>query len=240
MATEYAFAGLAFSAGLIAFLNPCGIAMLPAYISYYLEKKETSKVSILKRILRGLILGIVVSIGFLFVFGIAGIIVSFFGSQILFIAPWLSLAVGVVLVILGIMWFMNKEISILPSISRIGNKFQSVRYGNEYVSYFFYGVGYAIASISCTIPVFLFIVTGALSIKGFLPGIGIFLIYGAGMSVFMVAVSVATAVSKGIRQKLIHKHMNTIRKISAFVIVLSGLYIIYYNIFLAKIFELYI
>lgn len=240
MATEYAFAGLAFSAGLIAFLNPCGIAMLPAYISYYLEKKETSKVSILKRILRGFILGIVVSTGFLFVFGIAGIIVSYFGSQILFIAPWLSLAVGVILVILGIMWFANKEIFALPSISRIGNKLQSVKYGNEYASYFLYGVGYAVASISCTIPVFLFIVTGALSIKGFLPGIGIFLLYGAGMSVFMIAVSIATAVSKGIMQKLIHKYMNVIRKISAFVIVLSGLYIIYYQIFLAKIFEIYI
>ena len=31
---------VAFIAGVYAFFNPCGVAMLPAYISYYIERKD--------------------------------------------------------------------------------------------------------------------------------------------------------------------------------------------------------
>jgi cytochrome c-type biogenesis protein len=266
--TDYAFGGLAFSAGLITFLNPCGIAMLPAYISYYIEKKEDAKerakksgtgkkengkekngknegqkASMAGRIVRGLVLGVIVSLGFLAVFGLAGIVVSYFGSGIMAVAPWLTVLIGLILIVLGAMWLFNRDVNILVGLGAAGGRLQSVKYRGgymgEYISYFLYGIGYAIASLSCTLPVFLFIVTGALSVQGFWQGIGIFLVYGAGMSLFMIVVSVLTAVSKELIMKYISKSLPYVKRAGAVVIIAAGGYIVYYQLFVAQILKFY-
>ena len=52
--------GLAFGAGMIAAVNPCGFAMLPAYLSLYLgaEESDFGKRSSWARLLRALLLTI--------------------------------------------------------------------------------------------------------------------------------------------------------------------------------------
>ena len=236
---DYALGGLAFSAGLIAFLNPCGIAMLPAYVSYYIEKKERENESKAIRVLRGLLLGTVVSAGFLFVFGLTGLAVAFLGSGFVSFAPLLTLIMGFVLAGLGAYLLAGKEISILPGLNRLGGRLQSTKNSNEYLAFFLYGIGYAIASISCTIPIFLYIVTAALTLNGIVQGLGVFLLYGAGMGIFMLAVSVATAISKELMIGYLKKHMPLIRKLSAIVVLLAGMYIIYYEVWIARVLELY-
>jgi cytochrome c biogenesis protein CcdA len=37
MSIDTVIIGFAFSAGAVAFLNPCGFAMLPSYVSYFVE-----------------------------------------------------------------------------------------------------------------------------------------------------------------------------------------------------------
>ena len=75
---------LAFSAGLVATINPCGFAMLPAYLSYFmgLDDDQAARTSAAGGVGRGLVVGAVVSAGFLAVFGLAGILITA-GSR-----PW--------------------------------------------------------------------------------------------------------------------------------------------------------
>jgi len=49
--------GLAFSAGIIAFFNPCSYVMLPAYISYVLGKKEKHLTTPTRRVMNGIAFG---------------------------------------------------------------------------------------------------------------------------------------------------------------------------------------
>jgi len=42
MALDTVLIGFAFSAGAVAFLNPCGFAMIPTYISYFVESDYSS------------------------------------------------------------------------------------------------------------------------------------------------------------------------------------------------------
>ena len=91
----------AFTAGIVATINPCGFAMLPAYISYFLGIEATSSPSLASSITRALVTGSVVSAGFLFVFGIAGLLVSLGFTAIRGIVPWIAIGVGVTLIILG-------------------------------------------------------------------------------------------------------------------------------------------
>ena len=57
--------GFAFWAGIVAEVNPCGFAMLPAYLSLYLGNTEAGfeKRSSLGRVLRALLIGGAVSLG---------------------------------------------------------------------------------------------------------------------------------------------------------------------------------
>ena len=64
------------AAGLIAAFNPCGFAMLPAYLSYFLglesDKSDEREVGILN----GLKVSLTLSLGFVFVFAIIGILTN--------------------------------------------------------------------------------------------------------------------------------------------------------------------
>ena len=69
--------GFAFGAGMVAAVNPCGFAMLPAYLSLCLGNQDAGfeKRSSLRRPLRALLIGGAVSSGFVLLFGLAGIVV---------------------------------------------------------------------------------------------------------------------------------------------------------------------
>ena len=55
---------LAFTAGMVATVNPCGFAMLPAYLSYFLGIEGTDDGPAEAGVLRALVVGAVVSLGF--------------------------------------------------------------------------------------------------------------------------------------------------------------------------------
>jgi cytochrome c biogenesis protein CcdA len=72
--------GLAFAAGLVATLNPCGFAMLPAYLSYFMGLDESADGSGDQvggnAVAEALRVGGVVSVGFLVVFGVTGLLIN--------------------------------------------------------------------------------------------------------------------------------------------------------------------
>ena len=61
---------VAFAAGLIAIMNPCGFAMLPAYLSYFMGSGENAEVSRPAALRRALLVGGVMSLSFLVIFGV--------------------------------------------------------------------------------------------------------------------------------------------------------------------------
>ena len=93
---EFAFP---FGLGLLAAFNPCGFAMLPAYLSYFLgiESKDHGQRR-LPTVVRGLAVGLVMTLGFVVVFGSAGILFATIVSQgdALDVVPYVIIAVGVV------------------------------------------------------------------------------------------------------------------------------------------------
>ena len=237
-----ALASLAFSAGLISFLNPCGFAMLPVYITYYfknenLEKTNFEKNSFLKRIFFALLLGLIVSLGFAFTFSIIGILVSYIGKGLLKYAGWLDLFIGFLLIIIGFIYLFNLNSKInLNKLTNLGEKLKSNKTKNKYASFFLYGIGFAIASLGCTLPIFLLVVASALKTNGILNGILIFLIYAAGMSFFMILFSVAVALSKIIIEKTLKIWIPYIYKFGAVIVILAGVYLIYSQIVLGRLF----
>ena len=65
----------AFSVGMIATVNPCGFALLPAYIAFHLGMGDESK-SVLARSTYGTGMGLLATLGFVTLFGGVGLIIS--------------------------------------------------------------------------------------------------------------------------------------------------------------------
>ena len=123
----------AFSAGAIAAFNPCGIAMFPAYVGYSFGNFRASGNPLLA-IWRGLYLGLSLSLGFLVVFGFAGILLAFGGRFIGSLLPLLGFSIGLIITIVGIFLILYKQnISLnLFSDLRLGNldgTFQTFLFG---------------------------------------------------------------------------------------------------------------
>ena len=230
-----ALVSLAFSAGMISFINPCGFALLPVYITYYFKNEGLEKTALPRRIFAGLILGLMVSLGFVFTFSLIGTIINYIGRGLLRYVGWFDLFIGVLLIFIGLIFLFNLNEKInLNKLTNLGEKLKSNKLKNRDASFFFYGIGFALASLGCTLPIFMLVVTAAIKGSGFFNGILIFLIYAAGMSFFMILFTLAVAFSKTIIEKILKKWMPYIYKFGAVIVIIAGAYLIYNQIVLGR------
>ena len=213
---------LAFSAGMVATLNPCGFAMLPAYLSYFMgiEERGTRRGAIMRT---ALVVGLVVSIGFLLVFGVAGLVITAVSRTIATQwIPWLALTVGVGVAALGVAMLFGYQLTVgLPKAGRAGR-------GNGYRSVFGFGASYAVASLSCTLPVFLTVVATQMTQRSIAGGLVIFLAYALGMATVLVGITVVLALGK---QTLVTRLRNSARhvnRVSGMILVAAGAWIVWF------------
>ena len=213
---------LAFSAGMVATLNPCGFAMLPAYLSYFIGLHEEEDRSTASALRSALAVGAVVSAGFLLVFGVAGVVITAGFRSVIDWIPWLALTIGVAVIILGVAMLRGYEMTLgLPKANRAGK-------GKGYGNVFGFGVSYAVASLSCTLPVFLTVVATQLTQRSFAGGMVIFLAYGLGMSIVLLSLTIVMALGK---QSLVHKlraSARYINRVSGAILVLAGVFIVWF------------
>jgi len=220
--------GFAFGAGIVAAVNPCGFAMLPAYLSLYLGNQEVGfeKRSSLGRGLRALLVGSAVSLGFVLLFGLAGVVVSAGGSALLRTMPWVGMVIGAALILMGLWMLAGRTFysGVFERLAgRIGDpKAMSVR------GFFLFGLAYGLASLSCTLPVFLAVMGGSLTAGSFAAGAGRFLSYGLGMASVLLVLTLALAFFKGGVISRLRSVTPYVQPISAALLVVAGAYIIFY------------
>jgi cytochrome c biogenesis protein CcdA len=191
--------GWALQSGIFAFLNPCGFAMLPSYVSHYLRSESSvqatqSQHGFVSRGLLGLKLGLVVSAGFFTVFIIMGLAVAGISSAVGSYLPWVAAFVGLLLVLIGARLLFSPEATI-PFTAMAGRVYALSRNRSRFLFYYFYGIGYAIASCGCTLSIFLAVVLQSLSAG--IAGIFSFLAYAFGMTLLMLLLSLGLAFTKG-------------------------------------------
>jgi cytochrome c-type biogenesis protein len=211
---------LAFTAGLVATVNPCGFAMLPAYLSYYLGIDGEVEAPAALDLGRALVVAAVVSAGFLTVFGLAGVLLTAGIQATIRALPWAAMVVGIGVTGLGVAMLGGVEPRI--GLAKVGR----IREGRRLRGVFVFGVSYAIASLSCTLPVFLVVVAGTIPQLGFVAGVATFLVYGLGMSTLLLLVTLALALGKRAIVGWLRRSSQHVNRIAGGVLVLAGLYIV--------------
>jgi cytochrome c-type biogenesis protein len=226
---------LAFAAGVASFFSPCSFPMLPGYVGYYFgketedERKRTSGV-----LRRALPVGMAAALGILFVYILIGTLIMIIGSPILPYIPLLAPLVAIMIIVFGFLLLTNIQYySLTTPIKNISDSLTSkIKFRNRTLKdrideegtsgIFIYGMGYGMAAAGCTLPVFLFIIVGALSTGGFLSGMGVFMVYGLGAAIFMVAVTLLVAASKDSVVNKLKMSTAKIKTFSAILLIIAG------------------
>ena len=243
----------AFGAGMVSTVNPCGFAMLPAYLGLYLGTQGTSSamssgatwpwdaVTVapgLAQLVRAVLVAGAVTAGFVFLFGGVGILISAGGELIKSFLPWIALSIGVLLALLGIAMLAGKHLS-AGFAARLAD-----RLGDPHAigvrGFFVFGVAFALASLSCTLTIFLTVVGSSLVVRGFISAAVQFVSYALGMGLVILVLTLSMALFKGAVVGGLRAALPYVERVSAVLLVVAGSYIVYYWLFTGELIETFI
>lgn len=251
---------LFFTMGMVAAVNPCGFAMLPAYLSYFLGLDDDDRrapvmsptppplygtdsggeqahavggasspvpvqqVGNLAQVARALRVAFTVSAGFMTVFAVAGLAVRHTSVPVYEYAPWISIVIGTALVILGVAMVRGFELTVnLPKLNRGGRE-------RTLTSMYVFGLSYAIASIGCTLPIFLGAVAGTMNRDSFADGLVVFGLYGAGMALVLAALTMTMALARTSLVAALRSARAYVNTAAGVLVTLAGVYVVSYGV----------
>jgi cytochrome c-type biogenesis protein len=218
---------LALVAGAVAAFNPCGFALLPAYLSLLVASPPagagaTSQLTAIGRAGR---FTAGMTTGFVGVFGAFGLVVAPFALALERYLPVLTVVVGAALVAVGV-WLLSGRSLALPLLTRRGRA-----PGTSWASQVGYGASFALASLSCTAAPFLAVTAGALRSGGPLAVVVTYVAYAAGMGAVVGVLALASATaSVGLAARL-RRTAPVLARVSGALLVLAGAYVAWYGWF---------
>ena len=217
--------GYAFGAGMVATVNPCGVLLLPSLVAFYLGRDDGTGLSAPQRAGKALMLGATATLGFVTVFGLAGLIIGAGGRALVGAFPVGGLAVGVLLAGLGL-WLSltGRGFGILAASRAMGH----VELRDDVRSLFVFGVAYAVTSLACTLPIFLVVAGSALAAGGPIAAAGQFVSYALGMGAVLTTVILGAAFCQAAIQRSLRRIVPHVHRLSAAFLLGAGLFMVYY------------
>lgn len=221
-------AAFAFLLGVVAAFNPCGFALLPAYIAVVVAGSADGSATRLHAIRRAIGFGLAMTLGFVVVFTgfgllFGGVNAAWQGAVLPYL-PFVTVTLGVALVALGVTMLARGELR-GPGL-RVAGRAPRATFASQAL----YGATFALASLSCTIGPFLAVVTTALTATDPVGAVAPFAIYAAGMGSAILFVSVAAALAGVGVAAALRAHTELIMRIGGGVMIAAGLYVLAYGL----------
>jgi len=207
---------LALTAGMLGAVNPCGFAILPAYLSLLISTEAGGAVR------RALRCSAALTIGYVVVFGAFGLVLTPVAGWLTPRLPWLTVVLGLGLAALGGWLLAGRSLRTVVAVRA------PVLTGSAW-SMVLFGMAYAIASIGCAIGPFLALVVSSLRAGSVGSGLLLFVAYAAGMGLVITVTAVAVAL---LRLSLIaraRRFLAVVPRLGGAVLLVSGLYLAYYG-----------
>ncbi|WP_129663593.1 cytochrome c biogenesis CcdA family protein [Phytoactinopolyspora endophytica] len=215
--------GLAVAAGMLAVVNPCGFALLPAYASMLVVGKDSPTQA--AAIGRALAFAGAMTGGFVAVFGVFGLLLTVAAntSGVQRYLPWFTLVLGVLLVGLGGWLLAGRD---LPGL-RLNVSGPALTRSAPSMAMF--GVAYATASLSCTLAPFLATVVASFRTETVAGGAAVFGAYALGMGLVIVAVSLAVALAQTAVVGWLRQAGRLVPRLGGVLLTIAGAYVAYYG-----------
>jgi len=210
---------ISFFAGLISFLSPCVLPLIPGYVSFICgttlnELNSKSKNFILKK-------SLFFSLGFSLVFISLGATATFIGSFLLRNTKLLSIGSGLIIIFFGIYLLNLIKINFLDK--GVGNF--NVRYSDNLLFPLIVGVGFGFGWTPCIGPILGSILAFASMENSIYKGILLLSFYSLGLAVPFILSSLLIKKFL-IFSKKTKKYLNKIKKISGIILIITGILIV--------------
>jgi cytochrome c biogenesis protein CcdA len=219
--------GYAFAAGMVASMNPCGVLMLPSYVLYQFNALP-SDAPLGRRMLRGLVVAISVTAGFLLTFAAAGSVITAGGRWLVDVFPYAGLLVGVAMTGLGLWLLITHRSFGFAAAGRL-----HIQRSRSWLNMVGFGIVFAVGSLSCTLPIFLVVVGSSLTGEGWVSSLGQFVGYALGMGSVITAMTVGTAALQDAVAQQLQRFSGFVHRFGALFLIGSGAYLVYYWLFIA-------
>ena len=213
---------IALVAGALSTLNPCGFPLLPSFLSFYVGADERRLPRAADRMLQGLVVGLSVTVGYVGVFALVSLPITYGARVVADALPWLGAAIGVVLGAVGLLVLSGRAVSLSP-LSRI----PLVR-ERRLATMVLFGAAYGTASLGCALPLFLALIGTSLSSDGRGGAVGVFLAFGTGIAVMLTAVSLAAALAREGLAARLRRLLPYVTRATGALLILAGAYLTYY------------
>lgn len=209
----------AFSAGLFTFLAPCAYPLLPGYVAYFLGDEGDATAPRSTRLWRAVVVATATSLGFFLVYAALAGVASAAGASALAGLARLELAVGVLLIVLGLAMAAGRF--------RPSNHVPLPERRRSVGGFFAFGVVYAAAAAGCTAPVFVGVATVALG-SGATGAVLTFAAFAAGMSLLMLVVTLLAALGRSAVLRRLSGATGRLTRVAGVVLALAGVVQLYY------------
>ncbi|MHC0429324.1 cytochrome c biogenesis CcdA family protein [Streptomyces sp. O3] len=213
---------LALTAGMLAAVNPCGFALLPAYLSLLVLGDDSPSRTV--AVGRALAATAAMTAGFTAVFALFGLAIAPVTDQVQRHLPWFTVVFGLLLALLGGWLLAGRTLpALLPKLRRAPAVTRSVW------SMGLFGGAYAIASLGCTIAPFLAIVVTAFRGGSVGEGVLLFGAYAAGMGAVVGVAALSVALTRTARVSGIRRLGASASRVGGALLLVVGVYVAYYG-----------
>lgn len=217
---------VALLAGALATLNPCGFPVLSAFLSYTLGVGPVHPPRTPTRVAQGLAAGLLVAAGFLGVFTAIALPLGYGVAAISEAVPWVGLAFGATLFVFGVATLVGRGVALPGGLAaRFGiRRHVQTRVATSVL----FGVSYGVASLGCSLPVFLTLLGAALGGGGSVMTLVVFAAYGTGTAIVLMALSVGVVLVRGGLNRWVRPAMPYMQSLSGVLLAVAGGYLLYY------------
>lgn len=213
---------LALAAGMLAAVNPCGFALLPAYLTVLVLGDDSPGPG--RAVGRALALTAWMTLGFVVVFGVFGLVISPVAGQVQQYLPWFTTVFGLLVAGAGLWLLLGRE---LPRVQLArGSGGALTRSVPTMVGF---GMSYAAASLTCSIAPFLALVVASFRAGSTGEGVALFVAYSVGMGLLVGVAAVAVAVARRGVVVALRRTGRWVPRVSGLLLLLVGAYVGWYG-----------
>ena len=219
--------GIAFVTGMLATVNPCGFAMLPVFLAFYVGSGPDAGPA-RRPLLAGLRAGAAVSAGFAVVFSLTGLLVAAGLRAVVGVLPWAAVGIGAVLIAVGVVLASGRQVSTgRLDLSRLAPT-RSTASGTGVRAMVGYGVAYAVASLSCSLALLTAVAAQAAATGSAVGLLGVFGAYAAGSSTVLALLAVTAALARDSLSRSVRRVLPVAGRLGGVALVLAGAYLVTY------------
>ncbi len=212
---------LAIVAGVLATFNPCGFALLPAYMGMIAAANEGRSKS--AALIGGLRFASGMTVGFILLFGTFGLVFAPFASAISRYLPIVTIVIGVLIVALGFWLLLGRKVGNGASLIKGWSP------GESWFSQVGYGLTFAIVSLSCTFGPFLAVTGASIRSSDFFAIVFTFVAFALGMGAAVSVIAVATALTGSQVSVWLRSKSEVISKVTGSLVILAGFYVAWFG-----------